>query len=127
MRTAIHFSDQEMQTARKLRAAGLPWVPMPGQFVLDEHRVVERESPFQDGVFFVLNYEYFMKIAGGEERFRQIMLWLPMWEDCRASLRALGVGDHEVADRLKQCNGFVDGLERSHLYELLLERLERSP
>ena len=123
MDTSIHFSETEIQLARQLRAKGLSWKPMPGQFVLDDSGLVERESPFQPGVFFVLNYEYFMKIAGGVQRFREIMLWLPTWEECRRSLRELGVSDSEVAQHLADCNGLADGQERTRLYELMLQRL----
>ena len=123
MDTAIHFSEAEIQLARQLRAGGLPWKPMPGQFVLDESGLVERESPFQPGVYFVLNYEYFMKIAGGVERFREIMLWLPTWEQCRQSLRESGVSDDEVSQHLSDCNAFAGGKEREILYELLAYQL----
>lgn len=123
MECDIQFTETEIQLARQLRSLGLPWTPMPGQFVLDESGLVQRESPFQSGVFFVLNYEYFMKIAGGLDRFREIMLWLPTWEECRKLLRQMGVDDAKVAKHLTDCGGLEDGQERRCLYELMVQHL----
>jgi hypothetical protein len=97
---------------------------MPGQFVFDESAMVERESPFQPGVYFVLNYEYFVKIAGGLTSFRENMLWLPTWEQCRVILRERGVDDGRVAQHLADCNAFLDGQERSCLYEFIIDHLQ---
>jgi hypothetical protein len=123
MQNSVVFTDSEVQLARQLRALELPWTPMAGQFVLDESGLVERESPFQPGVFFVLNYEYFMKIAGGVDRFREIMLWLPTWEQSRELLRDMGVSDEQVAKHLADSNAFAGGNERACLYELMIGQL----
>lgn len=123
MAPEVHFSRIEIDLARKMRSAGLSWQPSPGQFVLDEQRIVDRESPFQDGVFFILNFDYFMKIAGGEERFVKIMTWLPVWEDCRRILAYLQVSNADVARRISDRHAIEDGIERLCLYELILERM----
>lgn len=97
---------------------------MPGQFVLDGSGLIQRESPFQPGVYFVLNYEYFMKIAGGVDRFREIMLWLPTWEQCRLAIREMGLDDGKVEQHLSDFGGLADGNERTRLYELLIQQLD---
>jgi hypothetical protein len=123
MEPANQFSDTEIQLAQQMRSLGLPWTPRPGQFVLDSSGLVTRASPFQDRVYFVLNYEYFTKIAGGEQRFREIMIWLPTWEQCRDVLRDLNVSDDQVISFLVDRKAFADGQERCQLYRMIVETL----
>lgn len=123
MEPANQFSETEIQLAKQMRLLGLPWTPRPGQFVLDPTGLVTRASPFQDRVYFVLNYEYFTKIAGGEQRFREIMIWLPTWEQCRDILRELHVSDQQVLSYLVDHNAFADGQERRQLYQMIVETL----
>ncbi len=127
----MNFTDDEIQLAKRLRDRGIPWVPSVGHYVLDEHSIVERGSPFQPGVYFILNHEHFMKLAGGADRFFDTMLWLPTWEDCRTVLRQLGVPDSDVVDRVMQMDAIPAGRERESLYAMMLaaldERKTRTP
>ena len=70
-------------------------------------------------MYFILNYEYFMKAVGGVERFKEIMIWLPTWHDVRGLLRAYSVTDSQVADHLTVRRAIEHRSERVALYELL--------
>ncbi len=113
----MRFSLEEITLARDLRRQGLVWEPRAGHYVYDETGFCKQSSPFQEKVYFILNYDYFMKAVGGVERFKQIMIWLPTWEDARDILRNLEVTDQEVAVRLTGQRGVARGIERLVLYE----------
>lgn len=120
----MKFSDEEIELAKELRGLNVPWTPSVGHYVLDQTGVVERGSPFQSGVYFVLNYDHFMSLAGGLARFRETMLWLPTWEDCRGVLGDLNVADNEVAEHLAAAGAIETGRERIALYELIRSKLD---
>jgi hypothetical protein len=119
----MQFTREEIETARRLRLLGLPWVPRAGHYVYDETGFCPKASPFHDRVYFILNYDYFMKQAGGVERFKQIMLWLPTWYDARELLRSLGVSDAEVSAGLHSQRAIETGRELICLYEMIADRL----
>lgn len=120
----MKFSDEEIEMAKQLRGLKLPWTPSVGHYVWDEHGIVDRGSPFQSGVYFILNYDHFMAMAGGVDRFRETMLWLPTWEDCRAVLRDLNVPDNSVAKELASAAAIPSGRERITLYAMIRSTLE---
>jgi hypothetical protein len=122
----MQFSPQEIDMARELRRLGLPWEPRAGHYVYDETGFCGKGSPFQDGVYFILNYDYFMNRAGGVERFKEIMLWLPTWHDARNILLSFGVSDQEVATELREQRAIEDQRELLLLYELIAEELRHS-
>ena len=119
----MHFSDEEIELACQLREAGLAWEPRAGHYVYDETGFCKQASPFQEKVYFILNYDYFMKAVGGIERFKQIMLWLPTWDDARRQLEFLGVPDARVVDRLEHTRAIEQGNERFILYQLMKSAL----
>ena len=81
--------------------------------------VCKQASPFQEKVYFILNYPYFMRAVGGVQRFKEIMLWLPTWDDLRGVLRDFGVSDVDVASFLRERKAIESGQERLALYELV--------
>jgi hypothetical protein len=101
----------------------LPWEPKAGHYVYDETGFCTKGSPFQDGVYFILNYDYFMRQAGGVERFKKIMLWLPTWRDAREILQTYGFTDDEVAKKLRERRAIENQEELLVLYEMIAERL----
>ena len=119
------FTTEEIRLARVLRSQGLSWEPAAGHYVYDETGFCPKPSPFQDRVYFILNYPYFMKAVGGVDRFREIMTWLPTWDDLREILRRLEVSDEAVATRLLETNAVALGRERTCLYEFVAESLSR--
>ena len=121
----MQFLDAEIEAARQLRQLGLAWKPAPGHFVFDETGIVDRPSPFQPGVYFILNYDYFMQLAGGAERFAEIMTWLPAWHDARAILQTLDVPDDVVAETLQREQAIRNRRELLVLYRLIEKQLRR--
>jgi len=122
---AMRFTDGEIALARQLREAGLAWEPKAGHYVYDETGFCTQTSPFQDKVYFILNYDYFMKAVGGVERFKEIMLWLPTWDDARMLLQSLGVANESIAEQLAQQRAIALGSERFVLYQLIQSSLSR--
>ena len=114
----LRFSNEEIRAAKRLRDCGLNWEPAAGHYVYDETGFCKQASPFQENVYFILNYPYFMRAVGGVERFKEIMLWLPTWDDLRQILRDLGVADSRVVEALQNRSAIESGTERLALYEL---------
>ncbi len=115
----MRFSQDEIKLSKRFRENGLSWEPRAGHYVYDETGFCQQTSPFQPQVYFILNYDYFMKAVGGVERFQEIMIWLPTWDDIRELLRSHGVSDHKVADYLREHQAIEHRRERLALYELL--------
>ena len=61
----MHFSEQEITLAKRLKQLGLVWEPQAGNYVYDPTEFCQQPSPFQERVYFILNYNYFMKAVGG--------------------------------------------------------------
>ena len=61
----MRFTEQEIKAAQQLEELGLQWTPQAGHYVFDPTEFCKAPSPFQDRVYFILNYPYFMKAAGG--------------------------------------------------------------
>jgi hypothetical protein len=121
----MKFSSRQIELAVELKALGLTWEPSVGNYVYDATGAVKPTSPFQEHVYFLLNYDCFMERVGGVERFKAIMTWLPTWTDARGILRSLGVSDKEVQEQLVYSGALVDGTELLKLYELIAWRLSK--
>ena len=121
----MDFSEAEIALARKLRHTALAWEPKAGHYVYDETGFCKQSSPFQEKVYFILNYDYFMKAVGGVERFKEIMLWLPTWHDARQVLESLGVPNEQVWEQIDSSNAIATGIERYVLYQLIESALSK--
>lgn len=121
----MQFSDEEIQLAKNLRQHGLAWVPKAGHYIYDQTGFCKQPSPFQEKVYFILNYDYFMKAVGGVERFKEIMIWLPTWYDARQLLRSCDVSDQNILDQLCNQRAIEQGKERVALYEIIASVLKR--
>ena len=119
------FSDREIELALEFKSLGLEWEPFVGNYVFDAEGAVTQSSPFQDRVYFLLNYDCFMQKVGGLERFKEIMTWLPTWSDARAILRSLGASNAEVCQELTRTEAFETDRELLVLYEMIAERLRQ--
>ena len=87
--------------------------------MLDETGFCKQPSPFQEKVYFILNYDYFMKAVGGVARFQEIMIWLPTWYHARQILCSLHVPDLEIVEYLRDQRAIEKGEERFALYRLI--------
>ena len=119
----MRYTDDEIHLARQLRDRRLLWQPKAGHYVYDETGFCKQASPFQDRVYFILNYPYFMKTVGGVDRFKEIMTWLPTWEDARQILRNHHVSDQQDLAHLCNEHAVEDGTERFALYRLIASSL----
>ncbi len=115
------FSDRMIELAIAMKSAGVPWQPSAGHYVFDKGRIVQRASPFQDGVYFVLNLPHFVKLAGGVDAFVDKMVWLPTWEQARQVLRDAGMTDQCLQSVLLEKNSIARQEELVTLYELILD------
>jgi hypothetical protein len=119
----MKFSAEEIEIARAIRDK-LDWVPRAGHYVYDETEFCKQASPFQDRVYFILNYDYFMKTVGGVDRFQEIMTWLPTWYDCREILESQNRTPAEIADQLQSLDAMANGTERLALYQMIASHLK---
>ena len=119
------FSTQLLNLAAEFKRLGLPWEPSVGNYVYDAAGAVTQSSPFQDRVYFLLNYDCFMQKVGGLARFKEIMTWLPTWSDARAILQAFGVANAEVSATLIRTDAINTDTELLVLYEMIAEQLRR--
>jgi|TARA_B100000959_G_scaffold69672_1_gene73804 hypothetical protein len=121
----VRFSESEINTAMKMRAAGLNWKAEPGQYVFDINGLMHAGSPFQAGVFLIHSTNTFEVMVGGVDELIENFVWLPTWEDCRSWLKNESVSDDRVIGAWQ--SGEVQGLsDRQVLYELMLTILEGS-
>lgn len=119
----MRFSDEEIKLARQLRRDGLSWEPKPGHYVFDETGFCKQPSPFQDKVYFILNYPYFMKAVGGVDRFKEIMTWLPTWDNAREIIRNRNISNQQVLEHLSKEQAIENATERYALYRLIASSL----
>jgi hypothetical protein len=123
----MHFSRQEIALAQYLRHLGLPWQPQVGHFVWDATRVIEIDSPFQAGVYFILDLKHFLRRVGSLAALQAAMIWLPTWHDARAILQDLGVSGQVIADTLQATAALQHGSELVTLYQLIATQLQQPP
>ena len=119
----MKFSENEIEMAQKLHELGLPWQPKSGDYVYDIKGIIEKASPFQEGVYFILDIKHFIRRAESIEGIKESMCRLPLWEDCREILKDLGVGWEEISVILEEKSAFDKGIERRVLYDIIHEKL----
>jgi hypothetical protein len=61
----MRFTKEQITVAKRLKKLGLPWNPTVGDYVFDQHNICPKASPFQPGVYFLLNFTCFMQHVGG--------------------------------------------------------------
>ena len=120
----MKFSEREIEIAKKLHELKIQWQPQAGQYVFDIKGVIEKSSPFQTGVYFILDIKHFLRRAGSVEDIKAAMCWLPLWEDCRIILKSLDIPWNRVENRPIDNSAFENDRERLALYEIILEELQ---
>lgn len=119
----MQFLEEEIELAQLLKAYGLQWTPACGHYVLDQSHLIDRGSPFQDRIFFILDLNHFLRLAGSEERLIEDLCWLPTWEQARQILRTDQIDSNLILDRLQSTHAFENGTERLELYRLIEEQM----
>ncbi|MHC5160469.1 MAG: hypothetical protein ACYSOC_02425 [Planctomycetota bacterium] len=99
----MKFCEREIEMAQKLHALNLQWHPQAGNYVFDIKGIIEKSSPFQTGVYFILDIKHFLRRAGSPEA---------------------NVSWSQVENRLIENSAFQNDSERVVLYEMILERLQ---
>jgi hypothetical protein len=121
----MYFTTALIDRAKTLRSLGLAWDPKPGHYVWDENALIGKPSPFQKGVYFILDLKHFIRRAGTLEALKESLVWLPTWHDAREILHAMGVSDADVASRLVSEKAIESRDELAVLYDLIAEQLGR--
>ena len=116
-------SSQQCALAIQFKEMGLEWEPTVN-YVYDA-TAAEAIFPFQEHVYFLLNYDCFMDRVGGVERLKTIMTCCH--GAMREILRSLGVSNKEVQDEPVRSRATEDGSELLKLYELIAQHLSMPP
>ena len=122
----MKFTERKIEIAKKLNELEIQWQPQAGQYVFDLKGIIEKSSPFQAGVYFILDIKHFLRRAGSVEDIKAAMCWLPLWEDCREILKSLQVPWNRVENRLNNISAFENDRERLVVYEMILEELQQN-
>ena len=113
----VHYSDENIELARAFADRIRPhWTPAAGHYVYDLHDRVDKSSPFQPGVYFVINYAYFITLLGGVDAFRDAMVWLPTLEQSVSMLRKFG-GTSELWSHAGENGGCEPGALLTRAYQ----------
>lgn len=121
----MHFTKQQIEQASRLKQLGLKWKPVAGYYIYDASNALGPSSPFQDGVYFLLDLDCFLRAVDGLDELRRLMVWLPAWEQARTILRSLEVSDAEVAAELSYTHAISNCSELSCLYQIIEHSLAK--
>jgi len=137
------FTSNQLRLAKQLKQAGLPWEPRIGQYAWDPQRTIRPKSPFQDRVYFFLNFPCFVEYFGSLETLKSAMIWLPTMEQATEianhkisshkisshKISSHGISSYRIArQKIGQAisAGIGDGQELDCMYELLITEFSLS-
>lgn len=120
----MNFNNTEIEIAKKLHDLNLDWHPQVGCYVYDLTGMIEKPSPFQDRVYFILDMKHFLRRAGSVDAVKEAMCWLPVWEDCRRILKHLEVPWDRIKTELIKQSAFEHDNERQVLYEMIHDAMK---
>lgn len=113
----MHFSTKQIDLACQLKDAGLSWTPGVGQYAYDRDGQIRPGSPFQDRVYFFLDFPCFIDYFGGLQSLHDSMVWLPTFEQATQSIREKqGEVDAIVVGRSLSAGKELDEAYRVLLY-----------
>ena len=127
------FTSNQLRLAKQLKQAGLPWEPRIGQYAWDPQRTIRPKSPFQDRVYFFLNFPCFVEYFGSLETLKSAMIWLPTMEQA-TEIANHKISSHKISSyriarqKIGQAisAGIGDGQELDCMYELLITEFSLS-
>ncbi len=102
------FTSNQLRLAKQLKQAGLPWEPRIGQYAWDPQRTIRPKSPFQDRVYFFLNFPCFVEYFGSLETLKSAMIWLPTME------QATEIANHKISSHKISSHGISSHGISSH-------------
>ena len=108
----MEFSKNQIEQAVALKKAGLLWQPKQGQYIYDLDRKIKPGSPFQDGIYFLHDFDCFVDYFGSVEKLAEACVWIPTFEEARKL----------IGTRLS-AESFRDAFARSGELELLYDQL----
>lgn len=115
----MEFSRNQIERAVALKKAGLPWRPRQGQYIYDLYQKIEPGSPFQNGIYFLHDFDCFVDYFGSVEKLAEACVWIPTFEESREL----------VVTRLS-AESFREAIARSaeldFLYDQLITELQNS-
>lgn len=119
----MRFTKEQIRLASNLKKIGLGWKPQVGHYAFDCQQKIKPGSPFQDGVYFFLNFPCFVDYFGGIDNLHDSMVWLPTWEQATTLIHAHGGALGELADGV--VGHLEEGVELDFAYGMI-ERLVKS-
>lgn len=115
----MEFSRNQIELVVALKKAGLPWQPKQGQYIYDLHQKIKPGSPFQDGVYFMHDFDCFVDYFGSVEKLAEACVWIPTFEEARAMVETqLSVENFKAA--------LMESAELDFLYRHLITELQNS-
>lgn len=116
---ALRFNDREIELAHQLAALGIEREIRPGMVVYSHDVAPDTPSPFQPHILLLDGS------SQSPDRHATDWTWLPSWSEGRRWLRARGLGDAEVLDRVRERVVEFGCSDLEALYELMLAVLRR--
>lgn len=116
-KSRMEFSEQQIKRAIELKTVGLLWQPQKGQYIFDIHERIGPGSPFQKGVYYLLDIDCFVDYFGSPANLSAFTAWLPTFEEVRSLLKTK-VDHQQLSVPLQR------GTELEYLYSLLLTELK---
>ncbi len=113
----MKFTRQQIDWALELKRLEIPWNPGVGHYADDIHQEIDPGSPFQEAVYFFLNYPCFVEYFGSETTLVDRMAWLPTLEQALSMAEQYHVPSSLVEQALVA--GIRRNDELTELYQLL--------
>ena len=113
----MKFTRQQIEWAIELKKLGIPWNPGTGHYAYDSRGEIGPGSPFQNAVYFFLDYPCFVEYFESETNLVRRMVWLPTLEQAIEVAKEYQVPSDEIERAL--INGIRRSDELTELYQLL--------
>lgn len=120
----MQFTEREIELAVELKNQGLAWEPQPGNYIFDMTHALVPGSPFQDQVYFILDLDCFLRVVGGLEPFKRLMVWVPIWEECRDIMQSFAISDELLEAEIYGSRAIEAQAELVRVYRVIGEQLK---
>jgi hypothetical protein len=117
----LPFDDRICQRALQMKSAGLKWQPHVGCFVWDPEHFIKLDSPFPNGIYFVLSIPRFIEIFDNIEKMIEKLVWLPTWHQARLLCQGLGKPVDAVTKLWRGNVNLSPGDELLAIYQVIID------